>query len=117
MLLACNKGRKTRKKKTHQIQRMTTAIGNTIPPQHQDEQPGLEEQMTPKPESQPHVVERNLENKAALTTGGDSGIDRAVAVDFATAGANVSISYLEEYEDADQTLLLVEEHGAKGILI
>lgn len=96
---------------------MTADTGNAIPAQHQDEQPGIEEEMTPTPESQPLKRGRKLENKVALITGGDSGIGRAVALAFAAEGANVAISYLEEYEDAEKTLRLVEEHGAKGILI
>ncbi len=32
-------------------------------------------------------------------------------------GVNVAISYLDEYEDAEKTLRMIEEEGAKGILI
>jgi len=91
--------------------------GNNIPPQHQDEQPGIEAEMTPKPEYEPSSSNKKLRNKVALITGGDSGIGRAVALAFAKEGANVAIAYLDEYEDAEKTLRLIEENGAKGILI
>src|SRR5690554_2633719 len=91
--------------------------GNNIPPQHQDEQPGIEAEMTPKPEYEPVSSKKKLQNKVALITGGDSKIGRAVALAFAIEGANVAIAYLDEYEDAEKTLRLIEEKGAKGILI
>ncbi|MEX2591237.1 MAG: SDR family oxidoreductase [Anditalea sp.] len=96
---------------------MSTDTGNKIPPQHQDEQPGIEEEMKPLPESEANGADKRLQNKVALITGGDSGIGRAVALAFAKEGANVAIAYLDEYEDAEKTLRLVEERGAKGILI
>lgn len=96
---------------------MSADTGNNIPPQHQSDQPGIEEEMTPKPEYAPKESGKKLENKVALITGGDSGIGRAVALAFAQEGANVAISYLEEYDDAEKTLRLIEERGAKGILI
>lgn len=96
---------------------MVTETGNNIPPQHQDEQPGKEEEMIPRPEFESHSADKKLDNKVALITGGDSGIGRAVALAFAEEGANVAISYLDEYEDAEKTLRLIEERGAKGILI
>lgn len=91
--------------------------GNNIPPQHQDEQPGIEAEMTPQPEYEPSLSTKKLRNKVALISGGDSGIGRAVALAFAKEGANVAIAYLDEYEDAERTLRLIEENGAKGILI
>ena len=58
-----------------------------------------------------------LKGKVAIITGGDSGIGRAVAVHFATEGADVVINYLEEHEDAQATQALVEEAGGKCLNI
>jgi NAD(P)-dependent dehydrogenase (short-subunit alcohol dehydrogenase family) len=57
-----------------------------------------------------------LTGKAAIVTGGDSGIGRAVALAFAREGADVLISYLEEEEsDARDTVRIVEESGKKAV--
>jgi NAD(P)-dependent dehydrogenase (short-subunit alcohol dehydrogenase family) len=91
----------------------------TMPPQHQDRQPGLENEMTPKPKA----VDRRyrgsgkLTGKTAIITGGDSGIGRAAAVCYAAEGAHVAIVYLNEHEDARETKRLVEEQGGKCLLI
>ncbi|MBY0398235.1 MAG: SDR family oxidoreductase, partial [Thermoleophilia bacterium] len=58
-----------------------------------------------------------LEGRVAVITGGDSGIGRAVAVDFAREGADLALLYLEEHGDAEETLRLVREHGADCALI
>lgn len=58
-----------------------------------------------------------LAGRAALITGGDSGIGRAVAVHFAREGADVSIVYLDEHEDARATQRLVEQEGQRCISI
>jgi NAD(P)-dependent dehydrogenase (short-subunit alcohol dehydrogenase family) len=52
-----------------------------------------------------------------LISGGDSGIGRAVAVGFATEGAHVAITYLDEHQDAKETLDLIERTGRLGIAI
>lgn len=88
------------------------------PLQSQDRQPGRQGEMTPQPESQPRFPgARRLEGKIALITGGDSGIGRAVAVAMAREGASIAISYLEEHEDAQETLRLVEAEGRQAIAI
>src|SRR3712207_8688903 len=54
-------------------------------------------------------------SKAAVITGGDSGIGRAVALAFAREGADVLISYLEAEEpDAEETARVVEESGKRS---
>ena len=75
--------------------------------------------MEPKPRSEMHDYRAagKLEGRAALITGGDSGIGRAVAIGFAKEGADVAIVYLEEHEDAESTRTLVEERGRRCITI
>ena len=58
-----------------------------------------------------------LEDCAAIVTGGDSGIGRAVAVLFAREGAEVAIVYLENDDDAEETARAVEEEGRRCLLI
>jgi NAD(P)-dependent dehydrogenase (short-subunit alcohol dehydrogenase family) len=58
-----------------------------------------------------------LLDKAALITGGDSGIGRSVAVLFAREGADVAIGYLNEHEDAEETKRAVEKEGRRCILL
>ncbi len=91
----------------------------TMPPQHQDQQPGIEAQMTPRPkaEDEQYRGSGKLRGKVALITGGDSGIGRAVALAFAREGADVLVSYLDEDEDAQETVRLVEEAGRRGIAV
>ncbi|WP_420805767.1 SDR family oxidoreductase [Paenibacillus wynnii] len=91
----------------------------TLPPQEQDRQPGLESEMNPHPKYEPanYKAAGKLLGKAALITGGDSGIGRAVAVLFAKEGADVVISYLDEHGDAEETKRQVEQEGRKCVLI
>jgi len=89
------------------------------PPQHQDQQPGREDQMNPRPkfERRQYKGSDKLADKAALITGGDSGIGRSTAVLFAREGADVAIIYLAEDKDADETKRLVEQEGRRCITI
>jgi NAD(P)-dependent dehydrogenase (short-subunit alcohol dehydrogenase family) len=90
----------------------------TLPPQKQDVQPGHETEMNPRPDYEPRYQGSNrLDGKAALITGGDSGIGRAVAVLFAREGADVAIVYLNEGEDARETARLVEREGRRCVPI
>lgn len=91
----------------------------TLPPQQQDQRPGHESEMEPKPdETRPaYKGSGKLEGKAAIITGGDSGIGRAVAVLFAREGADVAVVYLEENEDAEKTKELVEKEGRRCLLL
>ncbi len=90
------------------------------PPQHQEAQPGLENEMHPQPIyiQDSYVGTGKLENKIALITGGDSGIGRAVAVHFAREGADLAIvHHPREQEDAQKTKSLVEAEGQRCLLI
>ena len=86
-----------------------------LPPQHQERQPGREGAMQPKPEyiREGYRGSDKLRGRAAIITGGDSGIGRAVAVHFAREGADVLIAYLEEDDDASETRALVEQEGVR----
>ena len=50
-------------------------------------------------------------------TGADSGIGRAVALAFAREGADVLISFLNESEDAQETVRLVHSAGRRAIAV
>ena len=75
--------------------------------------------MTPTPDhgEESYRGSGRLLEKAAIITGGDSGIDRAVAIAFAREGADVLISYLNEHEDAQDTARWVEKAGRKAVLV
>jgi NAD(P)-dependent dehydrogenase (short-subunit alcohol dehydrogenase family) len=75
--------------------------------------------MTPAPrsEKESHRGSGKLEGKAAIITGGDSGIGRAVAIAFAKEGADVLIAYLDEHADANETKRLVEEKGRRCVTV
>ena len=89
-------------------------------PQQEQEQPGLTGPMDPKPDHGELSYEGKelLTGKAALITGGDSGIGKAVAIAFAREGADVAISYLpEEEEDAQDTADWIRKAGRKALLL
>jgi NAD(P)-dependent dehydrogenase (short-subunit alcohol dehydrogenase family) len=89
------------------------------PTQHQNQQPGVETEMTPRPQSESSTYKGSgkLINKSTLITGGDSGIGKAAAITFAKEGANVAIVYLEETGDAEETKQQIEQEGVKCLLI
>lgn len=90
-----------------------------VPPQHQNNHPGIESQMNPRPifDDPNYKASNKLNGKAALITGGDSGIGRAVAAAYAKEGADISIIYYNEHEDAEETKKIIEGLGRKCLLI
>ena len=90
-----------------------------FPKQHQ-RKPGLESKLKPRPryEAETYKAAGKLQGRAALITGGDSGIGRAVAVLYAREGAKVAITHLpEEQSDADETKAAVEAEGSQCLLL
>jgi NAD(P)-dependent dehydrogenase (short-subunit alcohol dehydrogenase family) len=88
-------------------------------PAQQQTPPGTLGQMDPKPDhgEESYRGSGRLTGKAAVITGGDSGIGRAVAIAFAREGADVLISYLNEHDDAKDTARYVEEAGRRCVLV
>ncbi|HEY0828074.1 MAG TPA: SDR family oxidoreductase [Bacilli bacterium] len=93
----------------------TTPNKQTQPPQHQNQQPGIEAQMNPRPdaEDRQYRASGKLLDKVAIITGGDSGIGRAIAITYAKEGADVVIVYLNEHGDAEETKRQVEQEGRR----
>ncbi|UTY60016.1 SDR family oxidoreductase [Massilia sp. erpn] len=89
-------------------------------PQQHLEKPGIEAGMSLKPQFQApaYCGSGKLHGMAAIITGGDSGIGRAVAVLYAREGADVALVYLaEEQEDAEATRHSVEAEGQRCLLL
>lgn len=91
---------------------------NPLPAQHL-RKPGKEADLDLQPRWQApdYRGSGKLQGMAALVTGGDSGIGRAVAVLFAREGADVAILYLDEHEDAQRTREAVEAEGRRCLVI
>ncbi len=89
------------------------------PRQEQGHQPGLTEEMNPKPRDrmQAYRGSAKLAGKVALVTGGDSGIGRAACVAFAKEGADVVVVYYNEHEDAAQTRAYVQAEGRQCLTL
>ncbi len=85
---------------------------------HEDELPGSEAQLEPKPDWEPRYAGSDrLKDKVAIVTGADSGIGRAIAALYAREGADVAIFYLCEHQDAEKTKSIVESEGRRAILV
>lgn len=89
-------------------------------PAQKQPRPGIEAEMNPRPEflAPNYKGSGKLQDKAAIITGGDSGIGRSVAVLFAREGADVAIVHLPaEKRDAAETAKHVENEGRRCITI
>jgi predicted ATP-dependent serine protease len=108
---------------------VTTAYPSWIPKQDQTGSTGLDNKMDPpacwtqiehwdnegKPTLKEYEGRGLLEGKAALITGGDSGIGRSTAILMAREGADITICYLpHEQEDAEWTIKFIEKAGRKA---
>ena len=98
-----------------------TGVEQPAPPMPQQHlaKPGLEAEMELKPRfmAEQYKGSGKLEGQAAIVTGADSGIGRAVAVLFAREGADVAVMYLDEHEDAAETKRCIEREGRRCITI
>lgn len=89
-----------------------------FPKQHQ-KKPGQEWKLDPAPMYDAPFWKGSgkLDGMAALITGADSGIGRAVAVLFAREGCDVAICHLDEDRDAEATRAAVEAEGRQAIIL
>ena len=89
-----------------------------FPKQHQ-KKPGEEFRLDPAPLYGAPFWKGSgkLDGMAAIITGGDSGIGRAVAVLFAREGCDIALCHLDEDRDAEDTRAAVEAEGRKAIVL
>jgi NAD(P)-dependent dehydrogenase (short-subunit alcohol dehydrogenase family) len=91
---------------------------DTIDMIREDDLPGHESRLQPKPDWAPfYPGSGRLAGKVALVTGADSGIGRAVAALFAREGADIAILYLCEHDDAAETKRIVEAEGRRAFTV
>ncbi|MDP4153961.1 MAG: SDR family oxidoreductase [Bacillota bacterium] len=95
------------------------ATPKDFPAQHQNTQPGSEQQMNPKPivDNPLYNGSNKLKDKVAVIAGGDSGIGQATAIAFAKEGANVVIIDIKNGSDAGETKNLVEKYNRKCVVM
>ncbi len=89
-------------------------------PKQRQPAPGVEQQMTPRPDTGEESYRGlgRLKGRRALVTGGDSGIGRAVAVAFSREGADVAINYLaSEQPDAETLRDDIDAHEGRIVLL
>jgi NAD(P)-dependent dehydrogenase (short-subunit alcohol dehydrogenase family) len=95
-------------------------VKQPFPPQQQ-QPPGTEQEMRPKPDhgEKSYKGHDRLKGRKALVTGADSGIGRAISIAFAREGADVALCYVPgtEDKDADETARYVEEAGVKCLRV
>jgi NAD(P)-dependent dehydrogenase (short-subunit alcohol dehydrogenase family) len=90
-----------------------------FPPQQQPA-PGSSEALNPPADygDKTYTGHSRLQGRAALITGADSGIGRAVALCFAKEGADILFAHLpEEQADAERTVKLVQGAGRRVVAV
>lgn len=58
-----------------------------------------------------------MSERVALVTGGSRGIGRASCIELARRSALIAVNYRSDAEEAKETLRLVEESGAEGMVV
>ena len=59
----------------------------------------------------------SLKGKYALITGSSRGIGRGIALKLAESGASVAVHYFQNETAAKQTLKVVQDRGARGLIV
>ncbi len=87
-------------------------------PKQEQNHPGTVKKLNPSADhgEESYIGTGKLKGYAAIVTGADSGIGRAVAIAFAKEGADVVLSYLPEEEpDAAEVVATIENAGRKAV--
>jgi len=69
------------------------------------------------PDTAPQSPQPRLRGKVALITGGNTGIGRAVALAYATEGADVAIAWIAREADARSLVAEVEARGRRALAV
>ncbi len=91
----------------------------SLPPQTIKDSSREQSKMDPEPiiVDPTYKGSEKLHGKAAIISGGDSGIGRSVSIYFAKEGADISVVYFDSDVDAEETRRMIEEENRKCILI
>ena len=102
---------------TRQLVDPLTAYPRPPFPQQSQRLPGGDDFLDPDPQhgEDSYVGNGRLAGLATIVTGGDSGIGKAAAIAFAREGADVLVAYLDENEDARETIQVAKDEGRRAI--